>query len=84
MKALVRKPRKGDRVVLALHSGEFEVVKVTNAGMLVDLKIINPPPKSSPGYIEKRIPWSALIYLDAPREDVNQAAARIVREATEK
>jgi hypothetical protein len=70
-----RVPKKGDRVSAAGQKGTF-VIYGKDAGLqTVELKLIGGDLALS------SIPWSALTFLD--REDASQAAARIVREATQ-
>jgi len=76
-----RVPRIGDRVFLtAKHGGPFVVVAVYAETQTVDVK----PMKADQGmpFVDKNIPWDVLRFAD--EEDASQAAARIVREATEK
>jgi hypothetical protein len=70
---LRRTPKVGDRVGFVDHTGVFAVTEVhQDTVKLQSLK---------GGPVEAGIPWSMLIFLD--KEDASQAAARIVREATE-
>jgi hypothetical protein len=72
----VRTPKKGDRVGATGRHGVFVVAAVHKSPNVVDLRLLPSGP------VEKGIPWTTLVYLD--EEDANQAAARVVREATEK
>jgi hypothetical protein len=71
-------PQPGDRVAALGQNGTFKVLKVYEQGHTADLKLIGA------NFQLDRIPWGALSLLLNAREDVNQAAARIVREATER
>jgi hypothetical protein len=75
-----RTPLKDDRVTI-LTSNElvYRVTAVYTNPCVVDLQSI-----AAPHYKKTGVPWDSLIYLEKPREDFSQAAARIVREATEK
>jgi|HubBroStandDraft_4_1064222.scaffolds.fasta_scaffold1032438_2 hypothetical protein len=70
---LRRTPKIGDRVGFADHTGVFVVLEVHQDS--VKLQALKGGP------VEAGIPWSMLVFLD--EEDASQAAARIVREATE-
>ena len=74
----MRTPKLGDEVAVPSHTGAFRVSAVRTGPDVVDLELIGPAE-----YTEKNVPWGVLVYLNKPREDVNQAAARIVKEATE-
>ena len=79
----VRKPRVGDHVAAIGHSGTFEVTGINEHGRTADLKLRHSDK------LLTRVPWTALSYgtdeqQKKSREDVNQAAARIVREDTDK
>jgi len=69
-------PRKGNKVFADGHKGTFTVIRVDKGRGVADLELTTGTHK-----IEKNIPFNALHPAD---EDVNQAAARVVREATEK
>jgi hypothetical protein len=74
-KHTVRFPQKGDRVGAVGRNGVFVVIAVHENPNVVDLRLLKGGPT------EKNIPWATLTFLD--EEDANQAAARIVKEATE-
>ena len=71
-----RIPKKGDRVGVNGRTGVFAVVEVRRIPKVVDLQSLKGGP------VEKDIPWTALIFMD--KEGAGQAAATIVKEATEK
>lgn len=77
MNKKTRIPKMDDRVGTAGRHGVFAVVSIDKKLKTADLQLLG---GTQP--IEKGIPWTMLIYLD--KEDVNQAAARIVKEATDK
>ena len=70
-----RVPELGDRVSTSEHLGAFVISKVFENHTAFMTKI---------GSAETRymVDWKDLVFLD--EEDASQAAARIVREATEK
>jgi hypothetical protein len=72
----VRVPKKHDRVSAQGHNGVFAVVDVDKKSKSTDLQLV-----TGDGPVLRGVPWSTLRYMD--EEDVNQAAARIVRETTE-
>jgi len=72
----IRVPRKHDRVTTLVHHGVFAVVAVDNESKTVALQTV-----TGDGPVLQGVPWTTLQYMD--EEDVSQAAARIVREATE-
>ena len=78
-----RIPVIGDLVAIPTHEGTLKVIAVRSEGQIADAELI-----TVPGYVEKNIPWGVLIHIPKPkkttREDFSQAAARIVREATER
>jgi hypothetical protein len=70
-----RVPRKGDRVCTPRIKDVFLVVDVSENPSVVNLRLLK-------GTLMLRgIPWTMLIFLD--QEDASQAAARIVKQATE-
>ena len=71
-----RVPKIGDRVGTPDHAGVFAVTSIDPRNKMVSLRSLNGQTVSS------HVPWATLRYLD--EEDVNQAAARIVRETTDK
>ena len=75
-------PKKGDLVTATGQNGTFEVTEVSDVGHTVELSL------TTAQFTLKAIPWGVLIPVASPkkktREDVNQAAARIVRETTER
>jgi hypothetical protein len=72
----VRIPEINDRVGSSGLHGVFAVIGIDEKLKTADLQLLGGTQS-----IEKGIPWTILSYLD--EEDVNQAAARVVREATE-
>lgn len=72
----IRAPRKHDRVTTLGHHGVFAVVAVDNESKTVALQTV-----TGDGPVLQGVPWTTLQYMD--EEDTSQAAARIVREATE-
>jgi hypothetical protein len=72
-----RIPRKHDRVTALGHNGVLVIVDVDKKSKSVDLQFV-----TGDGPVIRGVPWTALRYMD--EEDVNQAAARIVRETTER
>ena len=73
----IRVPRKHDRVTTLGHHGVFAVVDVDNESKTAALQTVTGDGPVIPG-----VPWTALRYMD--EEDISQAAARAVREATDK
>jgi hypothetical protein len=73
----LRIPRKHDRVTAQGHHGVLAVVDVDKKSKTADLQFV-----TGDGPVLQGVPWTALHYMD--EEDVNQAAARVVREATDK
>lgn len=69
-----RVPKIGDKVFASGHNGLFSVIRVDAQNGVADLELT-----SGTHQVQKNIPLNA-IKLD--REDVNQAAARVVRELT--
>jgi hypothetical protein len=69
-----RIPKVGDRVTLASSSDVWIVDQVSTNPDLAVVRLNHIPEHV------KTVPWASLRYLP---EDVNQAAARIVREATD-
>jgi hypothetical protein len=72
----IRVPREHDRVTTQGRNGVFAVVDVDNGSKTVALQTV-----TGDGPVLQSVPWTSLQYMD--QEDVNQAAARIVRKATE-
>lgn len=72
----LRVPKIGEKVIATGHNGEFKVVRVDEQAGLADLELM-----SGTHLIEKAIAFTA---IHPVKEDLNQAAARVVREATEK
>lgn len=70
-----RIPKRGDRVGVNGRTGVFAVVEVRRIPKVLDLQSLQGGP------VENDIPWTAVTFMDP--EDVSQAAARIVKEATE-
>jgi hypothetical protein len=67
-------PRIGQRVTVVGRHGLFRIVTVDETGGLADLELT-----TGTHFIEKAIAFSAIREF---KEDANQAAARIVKEAT--
>jgi hypothetical protein len=72
----MRIPKKGDRVFARGIRGTFIVSEVDVEGRRADLKLIG-----KAEHYERVILWRVLTYAD--QDDASQAAARVVREATE-
>jgi hypothetical protein len=68
-------PNMNEVLGVRTHNGAFRVIRIH-----ADTKTVDLTPQNGKGPDLIGIPWGALIF---DREDVNQAAARIVREATE-
>jgi predicted ATPase len=75
MKAKKRIPKIGDRVSAMGHDGAYLVYLIDEGLHSADLKKIGDDERLA------TIQWTSLIFLD--KEDASQAAARIVKEATE-
>jgi hypothetical protein len=73
--AKTRIPKIGDRVAALRQNGAFVVYCIDRDLRCVELKLIGQELRLS------SIPWKDLTFLD--KGDASQAAARIVREATE-
>lgn len=71
----VRSPKIGDRASVSEHKGVFKVTAISPMEKIVNLEQLGAPATMP------RVPWDDLRYMD--EEDRNQAAARIVRGATE-
>jgi hypothetical protein len=67
-------PRIGQRVLVNGHNGLFVVIRIDESEGVADLELT-----TGTHFIEKNIPFNAIKEF---KEDVSQAAARIVREAT--
>jgi hypothetical protein len=70
-----RTPKQGNVVRAVGHNGVFAIIGIYKDTNTVDLQWLKET------HIEKGVPWTSLIFTD--EEDASQAAARIVREATE-
>jgi hypothetical protein len=70
-----RIPKKGDRVAVKGRKGAYVVYLVDGSLEVADLKQIGGDSRLA------TIPWKTLTFLDD--ENASQAAARMVREATE-
>jgi hypothetical protein len=70
-----RSPQNGDRVLVRGEKGTFVVYSVNSMVETVNVKLMGTD------HALGSIAWDALTFLD--EEDESQAAARIVREATE-
>lgn len=78
-------PKVGDEVSVSGKSGRFLVRVVNDAGHTVEAKHINPKEYVENAQTHIAIPWSDLTPAKrSKREDLNQAAARIIRESTER
>jgi len=66
-----------DRVGTSGRHGVFAVVGIDKKLKTADLRLLGGTQPT-----DKDIPWTMLVYLD--EEDANQAAARVVRESTDK
>jgi hypothetical protein len=73
----VRVPRKHDRVTTLGHNGVFAVVDVDDKSKTAALQTV-----TGDGPVLQDVPWTTLQYMD--EEDANQAAARVVSEATKR
>ena len=73
-------PQVGDTVIAVGQNGSFRVIKIDESKHAADLELLG----TSRSFNLKGVPWGALSPVKPKREDVNQAAARIVREATER
>lgn len=71
-------PKVKDIVATVGHDGLFEVVSIDTAKRSANIK------GTQSAALIKDVPWTLLHRDKKTREDVNQAAARIVREATER
>lgn len=69
-----RVPKIGERVTATGHNGEFKVISVDEQAGLADLELT-----TGTHFVEKAVAFSAIHLI---KEDVNQAAARVVREVT--
>ena len=73
-------PRRGDEVLAQGQSGTFRVEEIDASERTVVLRLIG-----ATEYPKVGIPWGGLTLVKRKgREDFSQAAARIVREATER
>jgi hypothetical protein len=72
-----RVPKIGDRVGANGRNGVFVVCEVNLKSKTADIRLL----KGANSPVETGIPWSTLTFFD--QEDASQAAARVVREATE-
>lgn len=72
----MKHPTVGQLVEIVGRAGIFRVVKADESQGLADLELM-----SGTHFIERAIAFSA---IKAFKEDASQAAARIVREATER
>jgi hypothetical protein len=71
-----RVPKIGEFVFADGLNGRFKVISIDKQRGLAELELT-----TGTRHVEKRIPFNA---IHPDREDVNQAAARVVREATER
>jgi hypothetical protein len=71
-----RIPKEGEHVVALGHKGAFVISSVDGDLCTAELK------PTGDGFALSTIPWSKLAFLD--EEDDSQAAARILREATQR
>jgi hypothetical protein len=74
-------PKKGDRVVADRKSGTFIVLKVNMERAVADLQLFGKV--AGKRYVTRDIPFAHIRPLKDD-EDFSQAAARIVRRATDK
>jgi len=74
-KHTVRFPQKGDRVSTPKIKDVFVITEVRENPCVVNLRLLKGT------LVLRDIPWTMLTFLD--QEDASQAAARIVKEATE-
>lgn len=74
-------PQKGQVVTADGHSGTFKVLDVSVDGQTAAIQPFSLSKQMLFGSVMKGIPCSTLHHF---KEDASQAAARIVREATEK
>jgi len=72
-------PEKGQVVTAQGHSGTFKVIDVSADGETADIQPFSLPKQMLIGSVIKDIPCGTLFHF---KEDASQAAARIVREAT--
>jgi hypothetical protein len=72
----MKKPKLDQIVAASGKNGVFKVIRVDEGQSVADLELT-----TGTHFIEKNIPFNSIHPLD---EDFSQAAARIVREATEK
>ena len=70
----MKKPRLGQLVSASGKNGAFTLVRIDESQGVADLELT-----TGTHFIEKNIPFRFIHPLD---EDVNQAVARIVKEAT--
>jgi hypothetical protein len=73
-----RTPQIGDRVFASGHHGAFVVMEINKGSQTAQLRRIG---RDGPTLPHLQAEWSNLSFSD--EEDASQAAARIVREATE-
>jgi len=71
----VREPKLGEVVGASGHRGVFRIIAINSASRTADLKLIGGTETEICG-----VPWTTL--TQKSREDANQAAFRVVREAT--
>lgn len=72
----MKKPKLGQIVSASGKNGVFKIVRVDDKNGVADLEIT-----TGTHFVEKNIPFNSIHSLG---EDMNQAAARVVREATER
>jgi hypothetical protein len=73
-------PQKGQVVQAQGNTGTFKVIDVSEDGKTADIQSFSLSKQMLLGRVLKGISCSTLIHF---KEDASQAAARIVREATE-
>ncbi|MGA8617010.1 MAG: hypothetical protein WB660_00605 [Candidatus Sulfotelmatobacter sp.] len=73
-------PQKGQVVTAHGHTGTFKVLDVSADRQTAEIQPFSLSKQMLLGAVMKGIPCSTLVHF---KEDANQAAARIVREATE-
>jgi hypothetical protein len=79
-------PKVGERVLYSKEpEATFIVHRVHEHSQAADVRQMNTPGYGANASTMVGVPWEALTPLEtSKREDMNQAAARIVKEATER
>jgi hypothetical protein len=73
-------PKNGQVVIAQGHEGTFKVLNVSEDGQTADIQSFSLSRQMPLGAVLRGIPCSTLHHF---KEDASQAAARIVKEATE-